>query len=67
VLPLKEIETQYRDDATRRAARQAVASIQSRLPGASPGQLSLASADAGALSLAEDETGRLSLDGDRKR
>ncbi|PYQ41337.1 MAG: hypothetical protein DMF77_16090 [Acidobacteria bacterium] len=67
VLPLKEIETQYRDDATRRAARQAVAAIQSRLPGASPGQLSLASADAGALSLAEDETGRLSLDGDRKR
>jgi len=67
VLPLKEIETQYRDDATRRAARQAVAAIQSRLPGASPGQLSLAPADAGALSLAEDETGRLSLDGDRKR
>src|SRR5260221_1894474 len=66
VLPLKEIETQYRDDATRRAARQAVAAIQSRLPGASPGQLSLASADAGALSLAEDETGRLSLEGDRK-
>jgi HEAT repeat protein len=67
VLPLKEIETQYRDDATRRAARQAVASIQSRLPGASPGQLSLASADAGAVSLAEDETGRLSLDRDRER
>jgi HEAT repeat protein len=67
VLPLKEIETRYGDDATRRAARQAVAAIQSRLPGASPGQLSLAAADAGALSLAEDETGRLSLDEDRKR
>jgi HEAT repeat protein len=68
VLPLKEIETRYPGDAaSRRAARQAVAAIQSRLPGASPGQLSLAPADAGALSLAEDETGRLSLDGDRKR
>jgi HEAT repeat protein len=67
VSSLKEIETRYPDDATRRAARQAVAAIQSRLPGASPGQLSLASSDAGALSLAEDETGRLSLDEDRKR
>jgi HEAT repeat protein len=61
VLPLKEAEVRYRDDPTRRAARQAVAAIQSRLPGASPGQLSLATGDAGALSLAEDETGRLSL------
>jgi len=66
VLPLKEIESRHRDDATRRAARQAVASIQTRLPGASPGQLSLADADTGALSLAEDETGRLSLDGGKK-
>ena len=47
VLPLKALEKWYRDDATRRAAREAVAAIQSRLPGASPGQLSLASADAG--------------------
>ena len=67
VLPLKEIESRYRDDATRRAARQAVAAIQSRLPGASPGQLSLAAADSGGLSLAEDETGRLSLDDDTKK
>ena len=66
VLPLKEIETRYRDDATQRAARQAVAAIQSRLPGASPGQLSLADAEAGALSLTEDETGRLSLEDGKK-
>ena len=38
----------------RRAARQAIAEIQSRLPGASPGQLSLAGGEAGALSLAEN-------------
>jgi HEAT repeat protein len=63
ILPLKDLESRSRDDVIRRAARQAVASIQARLPGASPGQLSLADADTGALSLAEDETGRLSLDG----
>lgn len=67
ILPLRELENRTRDEATRRAARQAVASIQSRLPGASPGQLSLASSDAGALSLAEDEAGRLSLDERERR
>ena len=66
VLPLKETEARDPDDATRRAARQAVAAIQARLPGASPGQLSLAATEAGALSLAEDETGRLSLDNGNK-
>ena len=66
VLPLKEIEARDPDDATRRAARQAVAAIQARLPGASPGQLSLAASEAGGLSLAEDQTGRLSLDGKTK-
>jgi HEAT repeat protein len=66
ILPLKELESRSRDDVIRRAARQAVASIQARLPGASPGQLSLADADTGALSLAEDETGRLSLDDGKK-
>lgn len=46
----------------RRAARQAVAEIQSRLPGASPGQLSLAEGEAGRLSLAADDPrGRVSL------
>lgn len=46
-----------------RAARQAIAEIQSRVPGASPGQLSLADASltAGQLSLADDESGALSL------
>jgi hypothetical protein len=46
----------------RRAARQAVAEIQSRLPGASPGQLSIAGGEAGQLSLADDDPrGRVSL------
>lgn len=47
-----------------RAARQAIAEIQSRLEGAERGQLSLAGSEAGALSLAEEtEPGRLSLAG----
>jgi hypothetical protein len=66
ILPLRELEARSREDVIRRAARQAVASIQARLPGASPGQLSLAAADTGALSLAQDQTGHLSLD-DRER
>jgi hypothetical protein len=44
-----------------RAARQAIAEIQSRLPGASPGQLSLAATETGQLSLASTESGELSL------
>jgi HEAT repeat protein len=46
-----------------RAARQAIAEIQLRVPGASPGQLSLAAGDsqAGQLTLADDEAGRLTL------
>jgi HEAT repeat protein len=63
VLPLTEAESAHAgDQALRRAARQAVAEIQSRLPGASPGQLSLASGESGALSLANDRGGQLSLD-----
>lgn len=49
----------------RRATRQAIAEIQSRLQSASPGQLSLAGAEAGQLSLARGETGELSLAEDR--
>ena len=49
------------DAEMRRAARQSVAEIQSRLPGATPGQLSLAGDEAGQLSLAEAEAGQLSL------
>ena len=47
----------------RRAARQSIAEIQSRLTGASPGQLSLAGADGemGRLSLASADAGQLAL------
>jgi HEAT repeat protein len=67
VLPLKDLEARAKDEAVRRAARQAVAAIQARLPGASAGQLSLAPAEAGALSLAEEAGGRLSLASADKR
>jgi HEAT repeat protein len=62
VLPLKEVEARHAGEAGfRRAAREAIAQIQARLPGASPGQVSLAADEAGKLSLVEDERGRLSL------
>lgn len=62
VSPLKEAsERSWRDRELRRASRQAIAEIQSRLHGASPGQLSLAETEAGQLSLATDPTGQLSL------
>lgn len=62
VLPLKEAaERSSRDQDFRRATRQAIAEIQSRLQGASPGQLSLAGVEAGQLSLAPSEAGQLSL------
>ena len=71
VLPLQEAAE--RSSALRKAARQAIAEIQARLDGASPGQLSLAmtagseagqlslATEAGQLSLAPDKAGRLSL------
>ncbi|HET9317411.1 MAG TPA: HEAT repeat domain-containing protein [Vicinamibacteria bacterium] len=46
--------------ALRRAGGEAIAAIQSRLPGATPGQLSLGTADSGHVSLADDVAGRLS-------
>ncbi|HEX6901667.1 MAG TPA: HEAT repeat domain-containing protein [Thermoanaerobaculia bacterium] len=62
VLPLKEVyERSWLDRELRRATRQAIAEIQSRLSGAAPGQLSLAGTEAGQLSLAKDEEGQLSL------
>jgi HEAT repeat protein len=62
VLPLKEAaERSWLDLELRRATRQAMAEIQSRLSGASPGQLSLAGTEAGQLSLAADPAGQLSL------
>lgn len=44
----------------RRAGREAIATIQSRLRGATPGQLSLDAGGAGQVALAEDAAGRLS-------
>jgi HEAT repeat protein len=59
VLPLKEAAE--RSSELRRATRQAIAEIQTRLQGASPGQLSLAGAEAGQLSMAQSEAGQVSL------
>jgi HEAT repeat protein len=63
VLPLQEAAArQGADEALRRSARQAIAHIQSRLQGATPGQLSLTEGEAGQVSLAgEDPAGRVSL------
>jgi HEAT repeat protein len=63
VLPLREIASQNRlDTALRKAARESIAEIQSRLSGASPGQLSIAQGQGGEVSLAgEDPQGRLSV------
>jgi len=58
---LKLAEAQ--DPPLRAAARQAIAAIHSRLPGAAPGQLSLAGGEAGRLSMATEADGRLSLSG----
>ena len=63
VVTLKEAEAKAPDADFKRDARQAIAEIQARLPGASPGQLSIASGEAGQLSIVEDERGRLSLPG----
>ena len=62
VLPLKDAAEHFpRDSDLQRTTRQAIARIQTRLPGASPGQLSLAGDEQGQLSLAESEVGQLSL------
>jgi HEAT repeat protein len=62
VLPLKEAAERFpRDPDLGQATRQAIAEIQLRLPGATPGQLSLAGAEAGQLSIAEAEAGQLSF------
>jgi HEAT repeat protein len=68
VAPLREAASRSGEGAMRRAVRQAVAEIQSRLEGAAPGQLSLAAGESGQLSLAEaDAAGRLSVaDGEAK-
>jgi hypothetical protein len=56
---LRDIESEG-DAAFRRAVREAVAAIRSRLVGAGEGQLALAS-DGGAVSLADDVRGRLGV------
>jgi HEAT repeats len=64
VLPLKAIVLAEADDDTeahRRAARQAIAQIQSRIAGAEPGQISLAGDATGQLSLTDDTSGQLSV------
>ena len=61
ILPLKEAAERSTDPEVRGAIRQAIAEIQYRLPGASPGQLSLAGTEAGQLSLAAEQGGQLSL------
>ena len=65
VMPLKKtVDDSLPYSELRRVARQAIAEIQSRLPGASPGQLSLTSTEEGRLSLAQTEAGQLSLAND---
>ena len=67
VLPLQEVAERFRLDLDfSRTAREAVAEIQSRIQGASPGQLSLAEGEAGQLSLADDPAGQLSISGGEK-
>jgi hypothetical protein len=62
VLPLQEAaQRAWLDFDLHRATSQAIAEIQSRVQGASPGQLSLAGAEAGQLSLAPAEAGQMSL------
>jgi HEAT repeat protein len=64
VLPLRRCAGAHPlDISLRRSARQAIAEIQARLTGASPGQLSLSVDESGQVSLVdEDRRGRLTLD-----
>jgi hypothetical protein len=61
VEPLKQAERLSGDGAFRRAARQAIARIQSRAGSAAPGQLTLAEGESGRLSLEDDTAGHVSL------
>ncbi|HEX2645272.1 MAG TPA: HEAT repeat domain-containing protein [Thermoanaerobaculia bacterium] len=61
VLPLKEAREGSLSINLLRATRQAIAEIQSRLPAASAGQLSIAETEAGQLSFASDPGGQLSM------
>jgi HEAT repeat protein len=55
-------DAEERGGDIRRAARETVALIQSRLTGATPGQVSLAGGEAGQVSVVETADGRVSLD-----
>ena len=63
VAPLRNMAGRFPFDlGLRRASRQAIAEIQSRLTGATPGQLALADGGSGQLSLAEEGLeGRVSV------
>jgi HEAT repeat protein len=60
VLPLKELQARGRFGVDK-AAREAIARIQSRLTGATPGQLAIADDASGDVSLSEDPSGRVTL------
>jgi hypothetical protein len=63
---LREVESrQAKGEELPIACRSAIAAIHTRVPGASPGQLSLAVDKSGQVSLARDETGRVSLTHER--
>ena len=60
VLPLKDLERRGRYGVDK-AAREAIARIQARLTGATPGQLSVADDASGHVSLGDDASGRVTL------
>ena len=66
VAPLRTMASRFPFDlGLRRASRQAIAEIQSRLTGATPGQLALAVGDTGQLTLAEEDAhGWVSMEDD---
>jgi len=60
---LQDAAAHHPSDEVRRRARLAVADVQSRLPDAAPGQLSLDGGASGAVSLAAESGGQVSLAG----
>ncbi len=60
VLPLKELERRGRYGVDK-AAREAIARIQARLTGATPGQLTVADDASGHVSITDDRSGRVTL------
>jgi hypothetical protein len=60
VMPLRDVEARARGGLDR-AAREAIVLIQSRISGATPGQLALSEGAAGQVSLSEDVSGRVAV------